>query len=225
MTARIAICDYGVGNLRSVERAIHAAGGIAIISDDPGVVTDADAIVLPGVGAFGAAAEALAARGMHGAVLEVAESGRPVLGVCLGFQLLFDWSEESGGRPGLGLIPGSVLRIAADRGKVPHMGWNNVHVEREHPLFDGIADGSAMYFVHSFAANTEPYNVIGTADYGGAVTAACARDNVVGTQFHPEKSGVDGLRIYANFVDIARQDVRHTINGVVHLARDEGSSL
>lgn len=200
---RIALCDYGVGNLRSVERALLAAGADARISDDPGEVELADALILPGVGAFGAAVEALAARGMQAAVIEVANSGRPVLGVCLGFQLLFDWSDESGGRPGLGLLSGRVTRLAKDRGKVPHMGWNTIQVRHRSRLLDGIASGTAMYFVHSYAVDATSRDVVAITDYGGAIVAACHRDNVMGTQFHPEKSGPEGLRVYANFAAIA----------------------
>jgi glutamine amidotransferase len=198
---RIAICDYGVGNIRSVERAVLAAGADAQLTGDPEVIAAADGLILPGVGAFGVAVDALESAGLARAVVDYAASGRPLLGVCLGFQLLFDWSDESGGRRGLGLLPGRVVRLVhCDGMKVPHMGWNQLRLRRTHPITEGLQDGAYVYFVHSYAARTREDTVVATCDYGGDIPAVCAQGNVVGTQFHPEKSSDDGLRIYANFV-------------------------
>lgn len=200
MTVRIAVVDYGVGNLRSVERAVELAGGEAVITPDPAVVASCDGVVLPGVGAFAPAAELLIGTGLGDAVKEVAARGCPVLGVCLGFQLLFDTSEEGEGGAGLGLLPGRIRRIAPRGLKVPHMGWNRLRLCRRAPLIDGLAQGAWCYFVHSYAADADPADVVATVDYGGELTALCQRGMVTGTQFHPEKSGSAGLRIYANLV-------------------------
>ena len=197
---RVVICDYGVGNLRSVERALLSAGARVEVSGDARALLEADGVVLPGVGAFGAAADALQASGLRDVVLEVVASGRPLLGVCVGYQLLFDWSEENGGRAGLGVLPGRVVRIAPERGKVPHMGWNRLRIHRPSPLLAGVPDGAHVYFVHSYQAQGVPADaLVADTDYSGAVPALVERGNVAGTQFHPEKSGTDGLRIYANF--------------------------
>ncbi len=206
---RVGICDYGVGNLRSVERAILAGGARSVVSGEPAELSGCDGIVLPGVGAFGVAAAALAERGLDTLVREVAASGRPVLGVCLGFQLLFADSDEGGGGAGLSLLPGTVRRLQTHRGKVPHMGWNPVHLVRPSALLDGVAEAEHMYFVHSYAATPDdPADVAATADYGGEIVAAAERGNVAGTQFHPEKSGAAGLRVYANFVARCAAPVR-----------------
>ncbi len=198
---RVAIVDYGVGNLRSVERALARAGARAIITPDPGEVAACDAVVLPGVGAFAPAAALLLGSGLGDAVREAASRGRPVLGVCLGFQLLFEASEEGEGGEGLGLLPGRVRRIdAAPPLKVPHMGWNQLRMRRPSALTAGVAEGAWCYFVHSYAADADPRDVVATVDYGGEIAAVCERETVTGTQFHPEKSGPAGLRIYANLV-------------------------
>jgi glutamine amidotransferase len=197
---RIAIVDYGVGNLRSVERALEGAGAEVVITPDAGVVAGCDGVVLPGVGAFAPAAALLLGSGLGDAVREAAGRGRPVLGVCLGFQLLFDASEEGEGGVGLGLLPGRVRRIDAPSLKVPHMGWNQLRMRRPGALTAGVEDGTWCYFVHSYAADAEPRDVVATVDYGGDIAAICERGVVTGTQFHPEKSGPAGLRIYANLV-------------------------
>jgi glutamine amidotransferase len=198
---RIAIVDYGVGNLRSVERALARAGAEAVITPDPRVVAGSDGVVLPGVGAFAPAAALLLGSGLGDAVREAARRGRPVLGVCLGFQLLFESSEEGAGGSGLGLLPGRVRRIAAAPPlKVPHMGWNSLRLRRPAVLTQGVEDGTRCYFVHSYAADADPGDVVATVDYGGEIVAICERGVVTGTQFHPEKSGPAGLRIYANLV-------------------------
>ncbi len=207
--ARVAICDYGVGNLRSVERALLHAGAEVAVTGDPATLRAADGVVLPGVGAFGAAADALDERGLGAVVTDIAAAGTPLLGVCLGHQLLFEHSDENGGRRGLGLLPGRIVRLGPERGKVPHMGWNQLQLVRPSPLTGGVEDGAHVYFVHSYAAlpeTTDAAAVVATADYGGPLVAVCARGNVWSTQFHPEKSGTAGLRIYANFVQAcARQ--------------------
>jgi glutamine amidotransferase len=198
---RVAIVDYGVGNLRSVERALASAGAEAVITPDPHVVASCDGVVLPGVGAFAPAAALLLGSGLGDAVREAAARGHPVLGVCLGFQLLFESSEEGEGGTGLGLLPGRVRRIAAAPPlKVPHMGWNSLRLRRPAVLTEGVEDGTRCYFVHSYAADADPRDVVATVDYGGEIVAICERGVVTGTQFHPEKSGPAGLRIYANLV-------------------------
>jgi glutamine amidotransferase len=201
---RVAIVDYGVGNLRSVERALARAGAEAVITPDPRVVAGSDGVVLPGVGAFAPAAALLLGSGLGDAVREAAVRGRPVLGVCLGFQLLFDSSEEGEGGIGLGLLPGRVRRItAAPPLKVPHMGWNSLRLRRPAVLTEGVEEGTRCYFVHSYAADADPQDVVATVDHGGEIVAICERGVVTGTQFHPEKSGPAGLRIYANLVAAA----------------------
>lgn len=206
---RVGVCDYGVGNLRSVERALAVAGAATVLSEDPALLAECDGLVLPGVGAFAVATDALADRGMDAMVVEMAQRGRPILGVCLGFQLLFDESDEGEGGAGLGILPGRVRRIEGSRGKVPQIGWNRLAATRPSLLLEGIADGEFVYFVHSYAALADQRSdVIATTDYGGELVAAVERDNVYGTQFHPEKSGTAGLRLYANFVTLCAAPVR-----------------
>jgi glutamine amidotransferase len=198
---RIGICDYGVGNLRSVERAVRVAGAHPVISADPDVIVACDGVVLPGVGAFAIAARALQESGLAGAVRELAERERPVLGVCLGHQLLFEGSDEGHGGEGLALLPGHVVRLSTEHGlKVPHMGWNTISMTRSSALLEGIPSGTYMYFVHSYAAVPATEDTIATTEYGKPLAAAVERGAVMGTQFHPEKSGATGLRVYANFV-------------------------
>jgi glutamine amidotransferase len=207
--ARVGVCDYGVGNLRSVERALVVGGAEPVLSADPGRLAECDGLVLPGVGAFAVAAATLRDRGLDTMVCEMVRRGRPVLGVCLGFQLLFDESDEGGGGAGLGLLPGRVRRIDPSRGKVPHMGWNRLTMTRPSALLDGLAAGEYVYFVHSYAVSAgHRTDVAATTDYGGELVAAVERDNVLGTQFHPEKSGVAGLRVYANFARLCAAPVR-----------------
>ncbi|MBI3910370.1 MAG: imidazole glycerol phosphate synthase subunit HisH [Armatimonadetes bacterium] len=207
----IAIVDYGMGNLRSVEKALAYLGHAARVTSDPDVVVAAERVVLPGVGAFGAAMQRLSAArdggpALQQAVLDVARSGRPFLGICLGMQLLFTESEEMGHHPGLGLIPGRVRRFdftgRADGTslKIPHMGWNSLSLRREVPLFRGLEDGVMVYFVHSYYCLPESPDVVAaTADHGGPFCVALWRDNLFATQFHPEKSGAAGLRMLDNF--------------------------
>ena len=200
MNPRVGVCDYGVGNLRSVERALLRAGADAVISDSAEDIAACAGVVLPGVGAFAGAVSTLRRAGLAEAVRFLASAGRPVLGVCLGYQMLFEHSDEGEGADGLGLLQGSVSRLAAEGLKIPHMGWNRLRLVNGSPLLAGVADGSFVYFVHSYAAHAVPEEVIAYTDYGGELAAAARRGNVMGTQFHPEKSGASGLRVYANLV-------------------------
>jgi glutamine amidotransferase len=195
----VVIIDYGVGNLRSVEKAFAATGGEAIISSDARVLRDAERLVLPGVGAFGACMKALKERGFDRLVRERASDGTPLLGVCVGMQLLFDESEEFGSTRGLGLLRGSVRRFSGDL-VVPHVGWNRIQQKRSHELFAGVENGSFCYFVHSFYC--EPLDqevVVGETEYGVRYASVVADENVCGVQFHPEKSQDVGLRMLRNF--------------------------
>jgi len=194
----IAIVDYGVGNVRSVERALAHAGAYPLLISDPDQLDEADGIVLPGVGAFAPALENLTAAGLGTRVVELARRGTPILGVCLGYQLLFEESLEHGRHQGLGLLPGTVREVD-NSDLLPVIGWCRVTQTDHTPLWDGIVDGSYMYFVHSYTPDSTKHSV-GSSDHSPA--AASARRNVMGTQFHPEKSGADGLRLYENFVKV-----------------------
>jgi imidazole glycerol-phosphate synthase subunit HisH len=194
----IAIVDYGVGNLRSVERALLHVGAEAQLTADPDELEGADGMVLPGVGAFAPALKKLSEGGLGRRVVELAGKGRPVLGVCLGYQLLFEQSMEHGRHQGLGLLPGVVREIdSSDR--LPVIGWCRLTLTDESPLWEGIADGSYMYFVHSYTPDLNRHSIASTEH---SPAAAASRRNVMGTQFHPEKSGPDGLRIYENFLKL-----------------------
>jgi imidazole glycerol-phosphate synthase subunit HisH len=206
---RIGVCDFGVGNLRSVERAIEHGGGHAVISSDAGELAECEGLVLPGVGAFAVAAQALHSRGLDAAIRAVVSSGRPLLGVCLGFQLLFSDSDEGDGEAGLDLLSGRVRRLHPALGKVPHMGWNRLRLTRASSLLAGVDDGAHAYFVHSYAVTPDDAAcVVAVTDHGGEVVAAVEAGNIAGTQFHPEKSGAAGLRVYANFVSRCAAAVR-----------------
>lgn len=196
--------DYGAGNLRSVARAIEAAGAEAIVTGRASEIECVDAVVLPGVGAAGAAMRGLADRELIGPLRQAVASGRPFLGVCLGLQVLMSASDEDGGVECLGIVPGRVRRLSPAQ-KVPHMGWNQVQQQQPHRVFEGIPNGANFYFVHSYVVvPDDPARVVATTDYGGAFTSVVGFDNVVATQFHPEKSADHGLRIYHNFVGWAR---------------------
>ncbi|MSQ30789.1 MAG: imidazole glycerol phosphate synthase subunit HisH [Dehalococcoidia bacterium] len=204
--ADLVIVDYGAGNLRSVARAVARAGVEAQISADPHTVEGARALILPGVGAAADTMRNLRERGLDGSIRDYIASGRPFLGVCMGMQALFDVSEEEGEHPCLGVFAGRIVRFP--RGMtVPHMGWNTVHLREPHPVFEGIPQDSYFYFVHSYyAAPADPAVVVGETDYLGVrFPSAVGRDNVLATQFHPEKSGPWGLRLYDNFVRLARE--------------------
>jgi imidazole glycerol-phosphate synthase subunit HisH len=194
----IAIVDYGVGNLRSVERALQRAGAEPKITADQDDLGRAGGIVLPGVGAFAPALEKLTSGNLGRRLVEEARRGRPLLGVCLGYQLLFERAEEHGRHEGLGLLPGRVVEVRGTR-RLPVIGWCKVRQVDWSPLWNGIADGSYFYFVHSYGPDGDRA-AIGATDHLPAAAAALL--NVMGTQFHPEKSGPDGLRVYANFLDI-----------------------
>ncbi|MCS0591167.1 imidazole glycerol phosphate synthase subunit HisH [Massilia norwichensis] len=209
MANKIVVVD-GLGNLRSVAQALRAAVPEAeiVVSSQAADIDAADRVVLPGQGAMRDCMRGLRESGAEDAVLRAMKT-RPVMGVCVGEQMLFDMSEENEGTPGLGLLPGRVVRFQLDgktqadgsRFKVPQMGWNRVRQVRAHPLWEGVEDGAWFYFVHSYYAQPEnPADTIGEADYGGAYCCAVARDNIVATQFHPEKSADAGLRLYRNFI-------------------------
>ena len=201
----IAIIDYGVGNLFSLCSSFAAVGADAIVTSDPDVIRKADKIVLPGVGAFGDAAKKLAESGLSGVILDEVKRGKPLLGICLGMQLLFEKSFEYGEHAGLGLIPGEIRPIAdviPKELKIPHIGWNPLHFHKESPLFSKIKEGDCVYFVHSFYATKCDDAVIASAEYGAPLTAAVAKDNVFGCQFHPEKSGTVGLSILSAFCEM-----------------------
>ncbi len=199
----LAIVDYGAGNLRSVAKALAHVGVEPTLTSSGKELLAADAVVLPGVGAAGDAMRSLERLDLVAPIREYVTSGRPFFGVCLGMQILLSVSEEGGGQPCLDLVPGRVLRLP-DGLKVPQMGWNQVRQTRAHPLFAGIPDDSHFYFVHSYyCAPADRALVIGETDYGLAYCSALAVDNVVATQFHPEKSGEQGLQIYRNFLAFA----------------------
>ena len=192
----IAILDYGVGNIRSVERALVHVGADARLTSDGDDLEQADGIVLPGVGAFAPALARLSEGGLGRRLVEVARAGKPILGVCLGYQLMFDESLEHGRHQGLGLLEGAVVEVT-NTTRLPVIGWCRTRHTAPSALWDGVDDGSYLYYVHSFTPERSPHS-IGCSEHSAA--AAAAKGNVMGTQFHPEKSGADGLRIYANFV-------------------------
>jgi len=195
----IGIVDYGIGNLGSVTKAFRHVGAEATLTGSPEVLRRADALVLPGDGAFGAAMEELRARGLLPVLHDAVAGGRLLFGICIGMQLLFEESEEHGRHAGLGLLPGRVRRFEGEL-PVPHMGWNRLQPSRTHPLFEGLARGCHVYFVHSYYCEAPADVTIATCDYGRSFAAVVGRDNVLGVQFHPEKSQAVGLRMVANFV-------------------------
>jgi glutamine amidotransferase len=195
----IAVVDYGLGNLGSVLKAFRHVGAPAELTADPAALRRADALVLPGDAAFGAAIGEIRGRGLEGLIGAAAAEGRWVLGICIGMQLMFEESEEHGRHRGLGLLAGRVRRLPAGL-PVPHMGWNRLRWPRAHPLLEGIDQGRHVYFVHSYFCDASPEVVVASTDYGQDVAAIVARDNVLGMQFHPEKSQAAGLRLIENFV-------------------------
>jgi len=202
---KVGIVDYGMGNLRSVEKGLQKVGAEAELCADPERLSAFDGLVLPGVGAFGDAIDNLRSRGLDKALIDYISNGGQFLGICLGLQLLFDYSEEHGRNEGLGVIPGRVLRLPSTV-KVPHMGWNVLNKKKDIPLFKGLTDGSRFYFVHSFYC--EPAGeewTIGTTSYGLEFTCAARKANVWGVQFHPEKSSLLGLKILKNFSAMAAE--------------------
>lgn len=194
---RIAVVDYGIGNLRSAQKALERVGGRAELTDDPARVAAADGVVLPGVGHVGRCLQALRDRGLDAPAVEAIEAGKPFLGICVGMQMLYDGSEEDPGAKGLGVLAGQVRRLP-EGVKRPQMQWNRLD-HRPTPMLAGLDDPIWVYFVHSYSPEPTP-EVVATCDYGGLVVAAVERANLWATQFHPEKSGAAGLRLLANFV-------------------------
>jgi glutamine amidotransferase len=199
----IAVLDYGIGNLRSAQKALERVGADARLTDDPALVAAASGVVLPGVGAFGRCMGALRESGLEDPAREAIESGKPFLGICVGMQMLYEWSEEDPDVKGLGALPGAV-RLLPDGVKRPQMQWNQLDLVRpESPLFTGMEDPIWVYFVHSYAPEPSP-DVVATCDYGGPVVAAVQRGTLWATQFHPEKSGSAGLQLLRSFATAAR---------------------
>ena len=200
----IAIVDYGVGNLFSLSSSLKAIGKESVITSDPNVIKAAERIILPGVGAFSDAIDKLRKSGLDTVIRAEVEKGKPIFGICLGMQLLFEKSYEYGEHDGLGLLKGSVIamegRIPSEL-KIPHIGWNALKIEKPHPILKYVKEGECVYFVHSYYASECPDSVIATAEYGKYLTAAVALGNVAGTQFHPEKSGEVGLNILRAFAE------------------------
>jgi glutamine amidotransferase len=211
----IAVIDYGAGNLRNICKALEFVGAEIILTDDPKVIQQADKIVLPGVGAFADCANGLRARGLFELMQRIGQSGTPFLGICVGMQLLFEVGEEMGAWPGLGLLPGHVIRfdfartpphqssLPAQSLKIPHIGWNNVKPVQAHILLKGVPDNGYAYFVHSYHAGmTNPDHVLATTDYGYDFPSVVGHANVMGIQFHPEKSQDVGLQMLKNFAEM-----------------------
>lgn len=198
----IAIIDYGVGNLRSVEKAFTTQGINAVVTDDPDILERADKLVLPGVGAFAACMDGLRRRGFDQLVIEAAAAGKPVLGLCVGLQMMFEEGHEFGVHRGLGLMPGRVIRFPEGL-HVPHIGWNQVHLRRQdHPVLRNLTDDSFFYFVHSYYVEpADPECIIGETEYGIRYATICGRGSVLGVQFHPEKSQATGLNLLRHFAE------------------------
>ncbi len=207
----IAVVDYGMGNRRSVEKALQRVGGDAFLTRDPAKLQAADGLLLPGVGAFPAAMETIERLGLHTLLRERAQAGVPLFGSCMGMQLLFEGSEEHGGAAGLGLLAGQVRRLAADGQKLPHIGWSEVTHVRDSPLWKSLPERIYLYHVHSYVPHpSDPETVIATAEYGETFPAVVGSGNVYGAQSHPEKSSTHGLRLLGNFVSICAQHANYT---------------
>ncbi|MGL4800396.1 MAG: imidazole glycerol phosphate synthase subunit HisH [Cellulosilyticaceae bacterium] len=198
---RIAIIDYGMGNLRNVEKAFRKLGYEAVITEEPEVIRTADKVVLPGVGAFCQAIETLRKTGLDQVIREVVEKGTPLLGICLGMQLLFEESYENGHHTGLGLIEGKVVRFDVPL-KIPHMGWNTLTLQKRPPLFEAVEEEPYVYFVHSYHVETDPQWVSATTEYGKEVVVAVQKGHVYGMQYHPEKSSEAGLLMLKAFAEL-----------------------
>lgn len=203
----LAVLDYGIGNLRSAQKALEKVGAEASLTADPDFIERADGVVLPGVGNFGACMNALVRTGLADQARKVAERGQPFIGICVGMQMMFEGSDESPDVPGLGILPGRITWLP-ETVKRPQMQWNRLNCHMDHPLLTGLED-AWVYFVHSLSATIDPSIsadiVVATTDYGGDVVAVAARENIMTTQFHPEKSAKAGLRLLNNFVDICGQ--------------------
>ena len=201
---KIAIIDYGMGNLHSAAKALEKVGALVTVTRDPELVRQADKVILPGVGAFGDCMKNLNERELAPVIHEVIAAGKPFLGICVGLQLLFEGSEEDPGVAGLGIFKGMVRKIAAPGLKIPHMGWNNLEYRTSSSLFQGLPPAAYVYFVHSYhAVPTDESCITAVTDYGGQVTAAVGRGLVQAVQFHPEKSSAVGLKILANFKEMS----------------------
>ena len=201
----IAIVDYGVGNLFSLVSSFKAIGAQAVVTDDEAVIAQAEKIILPGVGAYGDARRKLAQTGMDKIILREAEKGKPIMGICLGMQLLFERGFEYGTHEGLGLLRGEVVTmegVVPKDYKIPHIGWNKLIFKKNDRLFKYIKDGDYVYFVHSYFVKSCEDSLLATTEYGPELTAAVAKDNIFGCQFHPEKSGAVGLNILRGFADL-----------------------
>ncbi|MBM2850502.1 MAG: glutamine amidotransferase [Anaerolineales bacterium] len=202
----IALIDYGIGNLRSVQKALEHVGAEVRLTEDPAVILAADKVVLPGVGAFGDGMKGLRARGLVGVVREVAARGTPLLGICVGMQVLFEVGEEMGEHEGLGILPGRVKQfqisnLKPQNLKVPQTGWNQIEPQKESPLFAGLPRGAYAYFNHGYYCAARPKDTLATTDYGGPYPSVVGRGRVYGIQFHPEKSQRVGLLLLKNFVE------------------------
>lgn len=201
----IAIIDYGVGNLFSLVSSLKKIGAEAVVTDKEAVIKAADKLILPGVGAFGDASRKLSASGLDKVILQEAKNGKPIMGICLGMQLLFEKGHEYGVHEGLGLLEGTVVPMAEvipAELKIPHIGWNRLIFKKDNPLFRYIKDGDFVYFVHSYFVKDCQSSLLATTEYGAELTAAVAKDNIYGCQFHPEKSGAIGLNILRGFADL-----------------------
>ena len=200
----IAIIDYDAGNIRSVEKALHFLGQEAVVTGDKETILSAEKVILPGVGAFGDAMNTIRERRLESVIHRVVEQGTPFLGICLGLQLLFERSEEAPGAEGLGILKGEILKIPEKEGmKIPHMGWNSLHLEHNGRLFRGIPEGAYVYFVHSYYLKAADEQIVkASTDYCTHIHASVEKDNVFACQFHPEKSSELGLRILKNFADL-----------------------
>lgn len=201
----IAIIDYGAGNLQSVRNALDFIGCPGTITSDPAEILSADGIILPGVGAFGSAMAEMERKGLTETVKSAAKSGKPFIGICAGMQLLFEESEESPDVPGLGVLKGRVLLFPADKGlKIPHMGWNSIRAKKESRLLGKLSGSPYMYFVHSYYVKAEDQEIVSAlSDYGTTFDAAVEQENLFGCQFHPEKSGTEGISILRRFAELA----------------------
>lgn len=196
----IAVIDYGAGNLHSVKNALDFIGAQSVVTSDPHEIAKADKVILPGVGAFGDAMKSLEASGLDKAVIETAKSGKPLLGICLGLQLMFEGSEETPGAKGLGIFKGKIVKIPDHGLKIPHMGWNNLTFTKESRILNDIGESPFVYFVHSYYLSAEDESIVSAyTEYGERLDIAVERGNVFATQFHPEKSGGVGMKILKNF--------------------------
>lgn len=203
----IGIIDYDAGNIKSVEKALHYLGEQTVVSRDPQVLLHADKVILPGVGSFGDAMNNLNKFGLVPVIRQIADQKTPFLGICLGLQLLFESSEETPGVEGLGLLKGKIVKIPPAEGlKIPHMGWNSLHLQNDGRLFQGIPEQTYVYFVHSYYLQAEdPQIVKATTEYGVTIHASVEKDNIFACQFHPEKSSGVGLKILQNFINVTKE--------------------